>query len=192
MASQLPVDVRGESADAVPARDSEPPRPRGTRRTSWRRALRRDWQLYSLVVLPLLFFAIFRYLPMIGNVIAFRRFRPGGALLGEYWVGMHYFRLFWSDPTFWRVFSNTLIMGGLTLLFCFPAPIILALLLNEVRVRWWKRAVQTISYIPHFLSIVVVAGIVLDLVSMDGVVNQAVKAVGLEPMPFIQEAGWFR
>jgi putative aldouronate transport system permease protein len=200
MASQLPVDVRGEPADADPPHgsgppltaDTEPAGPRRAQRRTWRRAIERDWQLYSLVVLPLLFFAIFRYLPMIGNVIAFRRFRPGGALLGEYWVGMHYFSLFWSDPTFWRVFTNTLIIGGLTLLFCFPAPIILALLLNEVRVRWMKRTVQTISYMPHFLSIVVVAGIVLDLVSTDGVVNEAIKAVGADPIPFIQEPGWFR
>jgi putative aldouronate transport system permease protein len=107
-------------------------------------------------------------------------------------VGPHYFELFWHDPTFWRVFTNTLIIGGLTLLFCFPAPIILALLLNEVRTRWMKRTVQTISYLPHFLSVVVVAGIVLDLVATDGVVNQAIKAVGHDPIPFIQQAGWFR
>ncbi|MFC6018293.1 ABC transporter permease [Plantactinospora solaniradicis] len=179
------------SVGVKPERDSRSRRSRPHRRT-WRRALRRDWQLYSLAILPLLFFAIFRYLPMLGNVIAFRRYQAGGALLGEYWVGLHYFKLFWSDPTFWQVFTNTLIIGGLTLLFCFPAPIILALLLNEVRVRWMKRAVQTISYMPHFLSIVVVAGIVLDMVALDGVVNQALKAVGQDTVAFIQEPGWFR
>jgi putative aldouronate transport system permease protein len=179
------------SVEVKPERDSRSRRSRPHRRT-WRRALRRDWQLYSLAILPLLFFAIFRYLPMLGNVIAFRRYQAGGALLGEYWVGLHYFKLFWSDPTFWQVFTNTLIIGGLTLLFCFPAPIILALLLNEVRVRWMKRAVQTISYMPHFLSIVVVAGIVLDMVALDGVVNQALKAVGQDTVAFIQEPGWFR
>jgi putative aldouronate transport system permease protein len=188
MAEQLSLDVRPEPADAVGPR----PTPRRTRRLTWRRAIRRDWQLYSLVVVPLLFFAVFRYLPMIGNVIAFRRYRPGGALLGEYWVGLHYFELFWSDPTFWRVFTNTLVIGVLTFLFCFPAPVILALLLNEVRVRWMKRAVQTISYMPHFLSVVVVAGIVLDIVATDGVLNQAVRAVGHDPIPFIQQPGWFR
>jgi putative aldouronate transport system permease protein len=168
-----------------------PPRVRRPRRT-WRRALRRDWQLYSLAVVPLLFFLIFRYLPMIGNVIAFRRYQPGGALFGEYWVGLHYFKMFWSDPTFWQVFTNTLIIGGLTLLFIFPMPIVLALLLNEVRSRFFKRFVQTISYMPHFLSIVVVAGIILQMVAMDGAVNQAVKAIGQDPIPFIQQPGWFR
>src|SRR5262245_32153429 len=100
-------------------------------RRSWRWALRRDWQLYSLAVLPLLFFFIFRYLPMAGNVIAFRRYQPGGNIFGEYWVGLRYVRLFLHDPTFWHVFTNTAVLGGLVLAICFPLPIILALLLNE-------------------------------------------------------------
>lgn len=162
------------------------------RRRTWRQVLRRDWQLYSLALLPLLFFAIFRYLPMIGNVIAFRRYQPGGAIFGEYWVGLRYFHMFLNDPTFWRVFTNTLIIGGLTLLFCFPMPIVLALLLNEVRTRWWKRFVQTVSYLPHFLSIVVVAGIVTQILAVDGVVNQGLRAAGQDAIPFIQQAGWFR
>src|SRR4051812_27680161 len=95
-------------------------------RRTWRQALRRDWQLYSLAVLPLIFFALFRYLPMIGNVIAFRRFQPGGNVLGERWVGLRYVNLFLHDPTFWDVFTNTLVLGGLTLLFCFPLPVVLA------------------------------------------------------------------
>src|SRR6187551_681834 len=109
-------------------------RPISGRRT-WRQAIRRDWQLYSLALAPLLFFLVFRYLPMIGNVIAFRRFEPGGSILGEQWVGLRYVRMFLTDPTFWQVFRNTLWLGGLTLVFCFPIPIVLALLLNEVRRR---------------------------------------------------------
>ncbi|MBB5114835.1 ABC transporter permease subunit [Micromonospora echinospora] len=167
------------------------PIPRG-RRTPWRRALRRDWQLYSLAVLPLLFFLTFRYLPMLGNAIAFRRFQPGGSLFGEYWTGLRYFRLFFTDPTFWSVFTNTLVLGALTLVFCFPLPIVLALLLNEVRNRALKRFVQSVSYLPHFLSIVIVAAMVLQLLSVDGTVNQMVSAVGGEPVPFMQQAGWFR
>jgi putative aldouronate transport system permease protein len=162
------------------------------RSNTWRRALRRDWQLYSLAVLPLLFFLIFRYLPMIGNIIAFRRYFPGGNLFGEEWVGLYYFRLFLDDPSFWRAFTNTLILGFLTLLFLFPAPIVLALLLNEVRIRFLKRFVQTISYLPHFLSIVVVAGLIFQMLSIDGVVNQAVRAIGGDAISFLQEPGWFR
>ncbi|QLQ40510.2 ABC transporter permease [Micromonospora robiginosa] len=163
-----------------------------TGRSTWRRALRRDWQLYSLAVLPLLFFLTFRYLPMLGNVIAFRRFQPGGSLFGEYWTGLRYFRLFLTDPTFWSVFTNTLVLGALTLLFCFPLPIVLALLLNEVRSRALKRFVQSVSYLPHFLSIVIVAAMVMQLLSVDGTVNQFLRAVGAEPVAFLQQAGWFR
>lgn len=159
---------------------------------SWRRSLRRDWQLYSLAVLPLLFFAVFRYLPMIGNVIAFRRYQPGGALFGDEWVGLHYFRMFLADPTFWQVFTNTLVLGALTLLFLFPLPVVLALLLNELRSRRWKRFVQTVSYLPHFLSIVVVAGLIIQVLSVDGVVNQGLRALGHGAIPFLQQPGWFR
>src|SRR5690242_3805282 len=162
------------------------------RRRTWRQALRRDWQLYSLAVLPLVFFVLFRYLPMLGNVIAFRRYQPGGDLFGEYWVGLRYFRMFLEDPTFWQVFGNTVIIGTLTLLFCFPLPVVLALLLNEVRRRWLKGLVQTVSYLPHFLSIVVVAGLVLQTVSVDGVINQGLTAVGHDAVAFMQQPEWFR
>jgi len=162
------------------------------RRRTWRQSVRRDWQLYSLAVLPLLFFLIFRYLPMLGNVIAFRRFEPGGAIYGEYWVGLRYFRRFFTDPTFWDVFTNTLVLGALTLLFCFPLPIVLALLLNEVRTRKLKRFVQSVSYLPHFLSIVIVAALVMQLTSVDGTVNQIVRGFGGDAISFLQEPGWFR
>jgi putative aldouronate transport system permease protein len=183
--------------DPPPTTLAEPPLPPVTRkvrkgRQSWRRAIRRDWQLYSLAILPLLFFAIFRYLPMVGNVIAFRRFRPGSGIFGEYWVGLRYVKMFLSDSTFWDVFTNTLILGALTLLVCFPLPIVLALLLNEVRTRYLKRFVQSVSYLPHFLSIVIVAGMIMQMLSVDGVVNQLVDALGGEPTAFIQKPEWFR
>jgi putative aldouronate transport system permease protein len=129
---------------------------------------------------------------MAGNLIAFRRYRPGANIFGDKWVGLHYFRLFLHDPTFWQVFTNTLILGALTLLFSFPMPIILALLLNEVRTRPLRRFVQTISYLPHFLSIVVVAGVIVQILAVDGVVNQGLRAVGHEAIPFMQQPGWFR
>ncbi|GGN51002.1 putative aldouronate transport system permease protein [Actinoplanes campanulatus] len=177
----------------TPQRVAEPPTaPLRPRRRTWGQALRRDWQLYSLAVLPLLFFLVFRYLPMIGNVIAFRRYEPGGDLLGEYWVGLRYFEMFLNDPTFWQVFANTVIIGGLTLLFCFPLPIVLALLLNEVRTRWLKGFVQTISYLPHFLSIVVIAGLIFQTLAVDGVVNQGMRALGQDPVAFMQDPAWFR
>jgi putative aldouronate transport system permease protein len=159
---------------------------------SWRRALRRDWQLYSLAILPLLYFVVFRYLPMAGSVIAFRRFEPGGSIFGERWVGLHYVQLFLSDPTFWNVFTNTLALGALTLIVVFPLPIVLALLLNEVTNQPFKRLVQSISYLPHFLSIVVVAAMVIQFVSVEGAFNQLVRGLGHQPIPFIQQPEWFR
>ncbi|WP_127933860.1 ABC transporter permease [Nonomuraea polychroma] len=167
-------------------------RRRSARPGTWRHALRRDWQLYSLVILPLLFFLIFRYAPMLGNVIAFRKFEPGGSIFGETWVGLRYVEMFLNDPTFWTVFTNTLILGGLTLLFCFPLPIVLALLLNEVRNRSIKRFLQSVSYLPHFLSMVIVAAMVMQMLAIDGPINQIVKALGGEATPFIQKPEWFR
>ncbi|MFD5158160.1 ABC transporter permease [Streptomyces hawaiiensis] len=175
-----------------PARAAPRHGKRAPARTGWRRALRRDWQLYSLAILPLLFFLVFRYLPMIGNVIAFRRFEPGGSLFGEDWVGLRYVRMFLSDPTFWQVFRNTLWLGGLTLVFCFPIPIVLALLLNEVRRRSLKRFVQSVSYLPHFLSVVIVAGITMQMLASDGPVNHVLGLLGHDPVRFIQEPEWFR
>ncbi|BCJ56826.1 sugar ABC transporter permease [Micromonospora endophytica] len=129
---------------------------------------------------------------MLGNVIAFRRFQPGGNIFGEYWVGLRYFKMFLTDPTFWNVFTNTLVLGALTLLFCFPLPIVLALLLNEVRTGSIKRFVQSVSYLPHFLSIVIVAAMVMQLLSVDGTVNQVVQATGGDAIPFLQRPEWFR
>jgi putative aldouronate transport system permease protein len=178
---------------AVDGSPPPPPPPVKAKPKSWGQAIKKDWQLYSLAILPVLFFIIFRYLPMAGNVIAFRRFLPGGSLFGEKWVGIRYFKMFLTDDYFWQVFKNTLILGGITLVFLFPMPIILALLLNEVRTRFLKRTVQTISYLPHFLSMVVVVAMVFQLVSADGIINAALHGLGrTEKILFIQEAGWFR
>jgi putative aldouronate transport system permease protein len=183
--------VRPPGAPGRPARIGRAAR-RGRPRRNWRVTLRRDWQLYSLTILPLLFFVAFRYLPMIGNVIAFRTYQPGGPLFGTQWAGLYYFDLVIHDPTFWHVFFNTLILGGLTLVLVFPAPIVLALLLNEVMHGGLKRFVQTISYLPHFLSTVVVVAIMMQGLDLNGVVNQALHAAGLSPIAFLTDPGWFR
>ncbi|MFV2011457.1 MULTISPECIES: ABC transporter permease [unclassified Micromonospora] len=193
MSTPSTVDASPQAQVPLPPVDGLPRRGRRRPRSrTWRRALRRDWQLYSLVVLPLLFFLIFRYLPMLGNVIAFRRFQPGGSIFGEYWVGLRYVRMFLDDPTFWQVFTNTLILGTLTLVVVFPLPIVLALLLNEVRARRMKRFVQSVSYLPHFLSIVIVAAMVMQILSVDGTVNSMIRAFGGDAIPFLQQPGWFR
>lgn len=204
------MEITHEGADAVavaeetaspprtptaPARStgSRSRRRRGARaKVSWREALRRDGVLYLMAVGPVAFLLVFRYAPMLGNVIAFRRFRPGGSIFGETWVGLRYVKLFINDPTFWHVFSNTAILGGLTLIVTFPLPIVLALMLNEVRVKKFKKVVQSISYLPHFLSVVIVAGMLMQLLSLQGTVNQIVQGLGGNPISFLARAEWFR
>ena len=177
----------------APAQDPAPQPPPPTRRPgTWKRALRRDWPLYAFAIAPLIFLAIFRYLPMLGNVIAFRRFRPGGNIFGDEWVGTLYVDMFINDPAFWNVFANTAIIGGMTLAVCFPLPIVLALMLNEVRRTHFKRIVQSISYLPHFLSVVIVVGMVYQLLSLEGTFNQIVTAFGGDAVSFLQKPEWFR
>lgn len=154
--------------------------------------VRKDWQLYSLLVIPIIFLLIFRYLPMIGNVIAFRRFIPGGSMFGEEWVGFRYFQMFWNDPSFWNVFRNTVILGAASSILTFPIPIIFALLLNEVQGTRFKKFVQTASYLPHFLSMVIVAGMILQLTATNGAINQIVKLFTGTTIDFMQNPAWFR
>ncbi|HET9876643.1 MAG TPA: ABC transporter permease subunit [Mycobacterium sp.] len=181
-----PATKRARPPKAGAARRTRPPR------RSWRRAIRRDWQIYSLAIAPLAFFVIFRYLPMIGNVIAFRFYQPGGSIFGSQWVGFYYFDQVIHDPNFWQVFENTVILGALSLVFGFPAPIILALLLNEVMRGGLKRFVQSVSYLPHFLSTVVVAALMMQGLQASGVVNEVLRWVGHGPIEFLQDPGWFR
>ena len=177
----------------VAAQEPAPRPPAPKRRPGgWKRALRRDWPLYTFAILPLIFLAVFRYVPMLGNVIAFRRFRPGGSIFGDEWVGTLYVDMFIRDPAFWNVFSNTVIIGAMTLVVCFPLPIILALMLNEVRRKHFKKIVQSISYLPHFLSVVIVVGMVYQLLSLQGTVNQITEAFGGDPVSFLQRPEWFR
>lgn len=156
------------------------------------KSLKKDWQLYTFLILPVIYLIIFQYLPMIGNVIAFRRFVPGGSMLGQDFVGLRYFEMFWNDRTFWRVFRNTFTIGGLTLLFNFPIPIIFALLLNEVKSMKFKRFVQTASYLPYFISMVIIAGMIMEMLSANGIINQMIQFFGGDSIIFLQRAEWFR
>ncbi len=156
------------------------------------RVIRRDWQLYALLALPIAYYLVFKYGPMIGNIIAFRKYVPGGNFLGERWIGLKYFKMFIFDSNFWNIFRNTLRISFFSLIFGFPAPIIFALLLNEIRSRHFKKAVQTVSYLPHFLSIVVVAGMIMEILSPSGgIINQIVIAVTGKPIQFMQKSNYF-
>ena len=151
-----------------------------------------NWQLYVMVLIPVIYYIIFRYIPMFGNIIAFRKYKAGGNIFGETWTGFRYFEQFVVDRTFWRAFFNTLILNGLYLLFRFPLTLIFALLINEIRNLHWKKFVQTVSYLPHFISIVIVCGMLKELLSTHGPINALIESIGGEAISFISLAEWFR
>ncbi|WP_235918212.1 ABC transporter permease [Paenibacillus lutrae] len=157
------------------------------------RKLRRDKYLLLLLLPCLLYYLVFKYAPIFGVVIAFKNFNLFKGVMESDWVGLKYFSMFFNSPDFWPVLRNTFLLGLYKLIFGFPAPIILALLINEVRKSFLKRFVQTISYLPHFISNVVVAGIaVMFLSPTSGIVNQLLSAIGAERINFLVEASWFR
>lgn len=153
--------------------------------------VKKEWKLYSFLILPILYYVIFKYIPVLGNIIAFRRYKGGANIFGEYWVGFRYFEQFLTDPEFWQAFGNTLRLSIGYLLVRFPATLIFALLLNEIRKKWWKKTVQTISYLPHFISLVVLCGMVKELLASNGPINQLITSLGGEKIAFMSEAGWF-
>ncbi len=147
-----------------------------------RRWLRREWRtrkyLY-LMSLPLLaFLIIFRYYPMYGVIIAFKKYTPRKGILHSPWIGLKNFESFFNSFYFIRILRNTVMLSTLSILICFPAPILLALLLNEIRFEPYKRVVQTITYMPYFISLVVVCGLVKDFVATDGAISSVVQALG--------------
>ncbi|MBO1511445.1 ABC transporter permease [Metabacillus bambusae] len=154
---------------------------------------RRNKVIYLMVSPVVLYYIIFQYGPMYGLQIAFKDYSPVLGFLGSPWVGFEHFKEFFNSFYFWRLLRNTILLSLFSLLFAFPAGIILALLLNEVRGRIFKRTVQTITYMPHFVSLVVIVGILFDFTARDGVVNDIlVFLFGIEPVAFMREAEWFR
>ena len=149
--------------------------------------------LYSMLVIPVVYFVVFKYLPMFGNILAFRRYRPGMGPWGTEWAGFQYFR-FLTDDSFWRAFRNTLVTSLWNILVNFPLPIFFAIILNEARVKWFKKIVQTISYMPRFISTVVVIAILGEILSpSSGILNRfLVNTFGIEPIYFVNLPQWFR
>ena len=153
--------------------------------------VKKEWKLYTFLIIPILYYVIFKYVPVIGNIIAFRRYKGGPNILGEDWVGLRYFKQFLTDSNFWRAFWNTLRLSIGYLLVRFPATLIFALLINEVKNKMWKKTVQTVSYLPHFISLVVVCGMVKELLSSTGPINALLVKLGVEKIAFMSEPGWF-
>lgn len=159
-----------------------------------RRYVHKYWQLYAMMILPFIYFIVFKYIPMFGNVLAFRRYRPGLGVFGSEWVGLRYFKMFFKDPAFWRAFRNTIGLSLLNLVINFPIPIIFALLLNEIRNLFFKKAVQTISYMPRFISTVVVIAMMGEILSPStGILNVVLKKLfDVQPIYFMNEPQDFR
>ena len=161
-------------------------------RPKWRIYLGRTWPLYAMLVLPMVQLALFHYYPMYGVVIAFQNFNPGKGLTGSPWVGLENFRYIFTNPDFINVLSNSLIIAMAKLISLQVVAVSLALMLNEARAALFKRTVQTAIYLPHFLSWIVLGGILVDLLGATGLVNRALGIVGLEPIVFLGSNFWFR
>lgn len=151
---------------------------------------------YALVIPGMLYFLVFHYGPMYGVIIAFKQVAPFDGLSGIFsseWVGLKHFHNFAASYYFWDIMGNTLAISLYRIVFGFPAPIVLALLINEVRHGAFKRVVQTISYLPHFLSMVIVAGLLTAMLSVDdGFVKGVLQQLGIEPIPFLTDPAYFR
>lgn len=154
--------------------------------------IKKNKYLYMLVIIPLIYYAIFCYGPMYGVLIAFKDYNMAKGVWASPWVGLEWFEKFLTDPYFWKLVRNTLLLNIYGLLWGFPIPIILALMLNEVSILKFKRVVQTVSYLPHFISTVVVCGMLVNFLSLDGLVNQIMEAFGMEKIQFLMMPQYFR
>jgi len=150
--------------------------------------LKRDWQLYALLLIPFIFVITFKILPLGGLVIAFKDYKIARGFWGSEWVGLDVFRTIFKHRDFLPALRNTLLLNVLDLVIGFPMPIILAILLNEVRNKWFKRTSQTILYLPHFISWVVIGALAYQIFGFgSGLVNNVLENIGADRVPFLQE-----
>lgn len=150
--------------------------------------LNRYWQLYALLVLPIVFFIIFKYGPMYGVLIAFEDYNLFQGISGSPWVGLDTFRAVFKMQDFYTALKNTFMLNFLDLIVSFPAPILLAIMLNELRIIWFKKLSQTILYLPHFISWIIIGGIVYQVFSTNtGILNHMLGYLGIGPIPFLSD-----
>ncbi len=158
----------------------------------YKKDLSKNRIVYIMLIPVIAYFILFKYIPLGGIQIAFKNFSPFKGMLNSPWVGLEHFTNFFSSYYCWRLLKNTLLINISDIIFGFPAPIILALLLNEIRNNYFKRTIQTITYMPHFISTVVICGMILDFLSRDGVVNNLLNMVGIDSISFMSLPEWFR
>lgn len=168
---------------------------RGSLSAPWVRLARniQKYRIVYLMALPVLaYYILFHYAPMYGASIAFKHYIPSRGIQASAWVGLKHFDSFFHSYYFERLIRNTLLISLYSIAFGFPAPILLALLLNEVKSSWYKRTVQTITYLPHFLSMTVICGMILNFFASSGAVNSILTALGGEKRAFLLDPGYFR
>ena len=157
------------------------------------KSFRKNWDLYLMITPVIAYFIIFDYIPMYGVQIAFKNFLASKGIWGSDWIGFLHFDRFFNSYYFWRLIKNTVGINVYELLVAFPIPILLALLINEVGNKHFKRFVQTVTYAPHFLSTVVMVGLVLIFLNpQKGIINILISAFGGEPVAFMTEPEWFK
>lgn len=157
----------------------------------WKRIVRNRY-IYLMILPGVLYFLIFKYIPMFGLVISFQDYLPYKGIMGSDWVGLKHFSRLFSEPEFWNIFKNTIVVFVVNVTFYFPIPIILSLMLNEVGNAFFKRFVQTLVYIPHFLSWVIIVSISFVMFTMDGgIINEMLTYFGFQPINFLMSSGWF-
>lgn len=160
---------------------------------SWERYLKANYPLYIMLIPGMLFLFIFNYLPIGGLTIAFQEYSPVKGILGSEWVGLQWFRYLFTSADFYKVLRNSLLIAFYKLIWGFPLPILLAIILNEVRSNKYRKVSQTILYLPHFISWVILASMITNFLSpTEGIFNHIRTAFGLEPIAFLQEPKWFR
>lgn len=154
--------------------------------------LKNHWQIYLMALPVVVYFLVFNYAPMVGIVMGFQKFNIRKGIFGSPWVGFDQFIQFFNTPSFWRLIRNTLLISFYGLLFSFPLPIVFALCLNEVRNTKFKKVVQTISYLPYFISVVVVVSILYDFGKSNGLITQIANSFGWTGGAVISSPKWFR
>lgn len=186
----MKVLAETKSTERIPESGNMPRPYTISRSTVFWQKLRRWWPFYLMAFPGVVYFFIWHYLPVWEAKIAFEQYR---IIPPNIWVGMQYFATLMSSPVFWQVIQNTIIIGVMKLVFIFPVPILVALLLNEVRSSGYRKFVQSVIYLPHYLSWVVIASIAIATLSpVDGAVNDIIKAMGYDPIPFMTDSGSIR
>ncbi len=158
--------------------------------------IKRDFQKnkvkYLIVALPVLFYILFYYVPLYGALISFQDYSPRMGMLGSPWVGFKHFIDFFKSDNFGRIIKNTFVLSGLDILISFPLPIIFAILLNEVKNTAFKRTIQTVSYMPHFISLVIACSLIKNFCAYDGLINGFIAKLGFEPYSILQDPASFK